>query len=174
MTKNLRTKIIKYTLYFLLLFFAYIIQSTPGLLDFYGAKAMLVIPVCVCVAVCEGEFAGGIFGFLAGLFCDSSATTVFGFNAFILTVVCAVIGLAAIYLFRRSPINVMLVGFCAVFARAFSEFFFSYVLFGYSGLERFFYWELMPETVFTSLFVLPYYFLIRYIHTRLEPEIPTE
>ena len=174
MIKRLRTKIIKYALYFLLLFFAYIIQATPGLLDYYGAKAMLVIPVCVCIAVCEGELAGGIFGFLAGLFCDSSASTVFGFNAFVLTAFCAGIGLAAIYLFRRSSINVMLVGFGTIFARAFGEYFFSYMLYGYENIRGFFYWELMPEAVFTSLFILPYYFLIKYIHTRLEPEVPTE
>ena len=84
MTKLLRRKILKFSAYALVVFFAYIIQTTPGLFDFFGINPILVLPACICIAVYEGEFAGGLFGFFFGLFCDSTSETVFGFNALLL------------------------------------------------------------------------------------------
>ena len=81
MTKYLRRKIAKYSVYALIVFAAYILQTTPGIFDFYGIKPILVLPACICIAVYEGEFAGGLFGFFFGIFCDSASETILGFNA---------------------------------------------------------------------------------------------
>ena len=68
MTKYLRRKILKFFVYAVIVFASYVIQSTPGLFEFQGVSPMLVLPACICLAVYEGEFAGGLFGFFAGLF----------------------------------------------------------------------------------------------------------
>ncbi len=174
MTKYLRRKIIKYFVYAVIVFFSYIIQSTPGLLEFQGIRPILTLPACICIAIYEGEFAGGLFGFLFGMFCDSAAETVFGFNAFFYLVFCATAGLFAIYFFRRNTLNIMLVCLVFIFLRSFFEFFFVYLLYDYDGLSEFFYLVIAPQIVYSSIFSFPYSFLFRWLHKKFEPEEAVE
>ncbi len=170
MTKYLRRKILKFFVYALIVFAAYILQTTPGLFDFYGIKPILVLPACICIAVYEGEFAGGLFGFFFGIFCDSTSETVFGFNAFVFLVLCVCAGLATIYIFRRSTMNIMLLCLGAVFFRSALEYFFGFILYGYENLVPFFYTEVAPQVVLTSIFSLPFCLLFRWLHKKFEPE----
>ncbi len=174
MTKYLRKKILKFFVYALIVFGAYIIQTTPGLFDYFGIKPLLVLPACLCIAVFEGEFAGGLFGFFFGLFCDSSSETIFGFNALVFLVLCVVAGLATIYIFRRSTMNIMLLCLGAIFIRSALEYFFGFILFGYENLAPFFYTEIAPEAVLTSLFSLPFCVFFRWLHKNFEPEATKE
>ena len=168
MTEHLRRKIIKFAVYALIIFGAYIIQTTPGLFEFFGITPFIVLPACICIAVFEGEFAGGLFGFFAGLFCDSTSETVFGFNALLFLVFSVFAGLATIYLFRRSTMNIMLLCLAAVFCRFALEYFFIFVLFGYENLPSFFYTQLGPQIVLTSIFSFPLCILFRGLHSKLE------
>lgn len=170
MRKNVRKKPLKFICYAAIVFAAYIIQSTPGLFDFWGIKPILVLPACICIAVFEGEFAGGLFGFVFGLFCDSASETIFGFNSLLFLVFCVLAGLATIYIFRRSTMNVMLLCLGAVFIRSALEFFFNFILYGYENLEPFFYTEIAPQIVLTSIFSLPFCMLFRWLHKKFEPE----
>ena len=174
MTKYLRRKILKFFVYAIIIFAAYIIQTTPGLLDFYGINPLLVLPACICLAVYEGEFAGGLFGFFFGLFCDSNTETVFGFNALLFLVFCVFAGLVTIYVFRRSTMNIMLLCLGAVFLRSAMEFCFNFILFGYENLEPFFYTEIGPQIVFSAIFSLPFCLLFRWLHKKFEPETTKE
>ena len=170
MTKLFRRKVIKFITYFLIVFASYIIQTTPGLFEFLGIVPILVLPACICIAVFEGEFAGGLFGFFAGLLCDSTSETVFGFNAFIFLSFCVLAGLSTIYIFRRSTMNIMLLCLGAIFLRSSLEFFFAYVLYQYEDLGVFFYTIIAPQIVLTSIFSLPYCLIFRKLHKKFEPE----
>lgn len=170
MTKLFRRKVLKFFIYALIVFSAYIIQTTPGLFDFFGIAPFIVLPACICIAVFEGEFAGGLFGFFFGLFCDSTSETVFGFNALVFLVFCVMAGLATIYLFRRSTMNIMLLCLGAVFFRSALEYFFGFILYGYENLAPFFYTEIAPQIVLTSIFSLPFCLLFRWLHKKFEPE----
>ncbi len=174
MTKLLQRKILKFFTYFLIIFAAYIVQSTPGLFEVCGVKPILVLTCCICLSVFEGEFAGGIFGFVMGLFCDSASETVFGFNAFVFLLLCAVVGLAAIYLFRRSTMNIMLICLGAIFLRLGAEFFFNFILYGYENLEPYFYTVFAPQLVYSSIFAYPFCELFRRLHKKFEPEMTKE
>ena len=170
MTKLFRRRLLKFFVYAAIVFSAYIIQTTPGLFDFYGIKPVLVLPACICIAVFEGEFAGGLFGFFAGLLCDSASETVFGFNAFVYLSLCVLAGLSTIYLFRRSTMNIMLLCLGAVLIRSYLEFFFGFILYGYENLAPFFYTVVAPQIVFTSIFSFPYCIFFRWLHKKFEPE----
>lgn len=170
MTKYFRRKVLKFLVYALIVFAAYIIQTTPGLFEFYGVKPMLVLPACICIAVFEGEFSGGLFGFCFGLFCDSASETIFGFNALVFLVLCTLAGLSTIYVFRRSTMNVMLLCLGALFIRSGIEFFFTFVLYGYENLEPYFYTQIAPQIVFSALFSLPFCALFRWLNKKFEPE----
>ena len=125
---------------------------------------------CICIAVYEGEFAGGLFGFFFGLLCDSTSETIFGFNSLLFLVFCVFAGLATIYLFRRSTMNIMLLCLGAIFLRSVLEYFFGFILFGYENLVPFFYTRLGPQGVLTSLFSFPFCLLFRWLHGKFEPE----
>lgn len=170
MTEHFRRKVIKFSVYALIVFAAYIIQTTPGLFEFFGITPILVLPACICIAVFDGEFSGGLFGFFAGLFCDSTSETVFGFNALVFLVLCVLAGLSTIYIFRRSTMNVMLLCLGAVFIRSSLEFFFTFVLYGYENLSAFFYTQIAPQIVLTAIFSLPFCMLFRTLHKKFEPE----
>ena len=170
MTKYFLRKVLKFSVYALIVFSAYIIQTTPGLFDFYGIKPILVLPACICIAVFEGEFAGGLFGFFFGLFCDSTSETVFGFNALLFLVFCVFAGLATIYIFRRSTMNIMLLCLGAIFLRSALEFLFNFILYGYENLVPYFYTEIAPQIVFSSIFAFPFCVLFRWLHRKFEPE----
>lgn len=170
MTKYFRRKLLKFFTYAIVVFAAYIFQTTPGLFEFFGVRPFLVLPACICLAVFEGEFAGGLFGFFAGLFVDSGSETVFGFNALVFLLLCVVSGLATIYVFRRSTMNVMLLCLGAIFIRFGLEFFFNLVLFDYENIIPYFYTQIGPQIVLTSLFSLPFCVIFRWLHKKFEPE----
>lgn len=170
MTALLRRKIIKFSVYALIIYALYILQSTPGFFEICGVAPILVLPACICLSVYEGELAAGIFGFFAGLLCDCAAETVFGFNALFCMLLCVGTGLIFIYVLRRSVLNVMLISLLAIFLRSVCEFFFTFVLYDYDGLAQFFYTVIAPQAVWTAVFSLPFCLLFRGLHARFEPE----
>lgn len=160
----------KFLTYAILVFFAYIIQTIPDFMSFFGVSPILVLPACICIAVYEGEFAGGLFGFFAGLLCDSTSETVFGFNSCVYLLFCVAAGLATIYIFRRSTLNIMLLCLTAIFLRSSLEFFFEFILYGYENLEPFFYTVFAPQIVYTSVFSFPFCILFKKLHRHFEPD----
>ena len=102
--------------------------------------------------------------------CDCAAETVFGFNALFCMLLCVGAGLVFIYVLRRSVLNVMLISLFAIFTRSLLEFFFTFVIYDYSGLAQFFYTVIAPQAVWTAVFSLPLCLLFRYLHSRFEPE----
>lgn len=170
MTEHFRRKVMKFVTCALIVFAAYIIQTTPGFFEFFGISPILVLPACICIAVFEGEFAGGLFGFIMGLFCDSASETVFGFNALVYLLLCVGAGLLTIYVFRRSTMNIMLLCLGAIFIRSALEFFFTFILFGYENLEGFFYTVIAPQIVLTSIFSFPFCVIFRRLHAFFEPD----
>ncbi|HPD88582.1 MAG TPA: rod shape-determining protein MreD [Oscillospiraceae bacterium] len=173
MTRDDLRNLMKYGSYVLILFFSYILQATPGI-GFLGVKPMLVLPACICIAFLEDEFSGGLLGVFAGIFCDFSSDTVFGFNALLFLIFCVGAGLAAEYAVRRSLINVMLFSLTAVFLRAGLEFVFSFALYRYEGAAAYFYTVMGPEIVLTSVFTPLYFFLTKLVHHRFRPSSERE
>ena len=164
MTRLFRERILKFGLYAVIVFFLYVLQSTPGVFSFCGISPILVLPACLCIAVLEGPLPGGLFGFFFGLFCDTGSEIVFGFNTLFYLIFCTAAGFLAVYVLRRSVLNVMLIGLSFIALLFFTEYFFVYLLFGYDNLSSFFYWNIAPQIAFSSLFSLPFYLLFGKLH----------
>ena len=64
--KRSRSQILKWGCYVLALFVCAALQTTPGLFQLGQAKPLLVLPLCLAVAVFEGEFAGALLGKVGG------------------------------------------------------------------------------------------------------------
>ena len=68
-----RSQLLKWGCYVLALFVCAALQTTPGLFQLGEAKPLLVLPLCLAVAVFEGEFAGALLGAVGGLLWDCTA-----------------------------------------------------------------------------------------------------
>ena len=63
----------KWASYFVLLLVAATLQTTPGFLVLGEIRPVFILPLCLAVAVCEGEYPGAFFGAVGGLLWDYSA-----------------------------------------------------------------------------------------------------
>ena len=165
MTHLLREKFLKFGLYAFLVFSLYVFQSIPGFLSVSGIKPLLVLPACIAIALYEGAFAGGLFGFFFGFLCDTGSETLFGFSALFFLVLCAVVGFLSTYVLRPGLLNGMLLCLAALFLSLGAAFFFTYVLYNYEGLSSFFYLGIAPQLVYSSLFSVPFCLLFERLHT---------
>ena len=67
--KRSRSQLLKWGCYVLALFVCAALQTTPGLFQLGQAKPLLVLPLCLAVAVFEGEFAGAMLALELLLLC---------------------------------------------------------------------------------------------------------
>ena len=87
--KRSRSQLLKWGCYVLALFVCAALQTTPGLFQLGQAKPLLVLPLCLAVAVFEGEFAGALLGTVGGLLWDYAAGRTVGMLALELLLLCA-------------------------------------------------------------------------------------
>ena len=168
MNKKLRYSMIHYGLCALIFFFIYILQSTPGFLEFWTFKPLLLAACPVSLAVFEQEYAGALFGAFAGALCDLNANTYFGFNAIMFMLCGLVVGLLCEYLTQRNLRN------CVCFTAAFLvlictiNYFFQLGIYNYPNAD--FYWlkktlgTVLPTLVLTP----PVYGLFWLLHRHFE------
>ena len=83
-----RSQLLKWGCYVLALFVCAALQTTPGLFQLGEAKPLLVLPLCLAVAVFEGEFAGALLGTVGGLLWDYAAGRTVGMLALELLLLC--------------------------------------------------------------------------------------
>ena len=150
----------KHIFYLLLFILVYVLQTTPKLFEIWGIKPLLVVPLAITVSVYEGDFTGGLYGILAGIFCDMSAHTYFGFNAILMLIFCTLCGIVTVLFIRQSGINVMLLSAGALFLRGLLEHFFYYALWGYEDIGWIFLRQVILGSIYTALFTPLFVMLI--------------
>ena len=151
------TLVQKHLTYTLLLMGLYVLQATPGFMMVLGIKPLLVLPAVVCIAMQEGEYLGGIYGMVGGMFCDLSSFTYFGFNALLFLLMGVGIGLLVEYLLNNSAINALLLTMVAMVIKGLVEFFFMYGIWGYEGAGLIYLNKLIPTLIYSALFVPLWY-----------------
>ncbi|MEG1621268.1 MAG: rod shape-determining protein MreD [Oscillospiraceae bacterium] len=155
---------LKYTTYVAILFGIFIIQNTPILLEIMGIKPNLLYVCAIAIAMFEGEFIGGIFGIVVGMFCDLGSYNIFGFNSIFLLIVCVAIGLAFIYFMKNSKINLLIMTSLTLLSRALIEFFFVYVIWNLEDVNNILIHQLLPTSLYSLIFAIPIYILIEKIY----------
>lgn len=160
--------VFKYAVYALLILLLYVLQATPGLLAIAGVKPLLVVPVAVSVAIFEGEFTGGVYGALAGLLCDLSSFSLFGYNGFFICLFCIAAGLLVIYLMRGNLLGCLLFVAAALLARGSVEYLFSHGMWGHESVWRIYLAYTLPTIIYTLVCTPPLFWLVRKIYLRFE------
>ena len=109
-----RSQLLKWGCYVLALFVCAALQTTPGLFQLGEAKPLLVLPLCLAVAVFEGEFAGALLGTVGGLLWDCTAGRTVGMLALELLLLCFAVSAVMQLYFKNSAANFALIASAAL------------------------------------------------------------
>lgn len=148
-----------------------LLQTTAGYFpSFFGVHFFLLIPLCVCVAVFEGERWGGAFGVFAGALWDLSHGGGDGYNALFLLVICATVGVLVRYLMQKNLVTSLVMSAVACLGYAIL-----YVMFFVSaqGIERpayLFVRYYLPDAALSFLLTFIFYYLIRAVSKKYTVE----
>lgn len=152
MRRRIRWKTVtRWLLYALLLVVALAMQAGPGWFEVAGVKPVLVVPVCLAVALYEGELAGGLFGAFGGLLWDISSGRITGFLAIQLLLLCFFVAcLWQLYL-RNTWFNFVWLTWLACLAIRTVDFIIYYYLAGYYQPGVFYIENVIPSAIYTAM-----------------------
>lgn len=155
--------ILKWILYALLIIISYVyMTSSIGHLN----KPLFLIPIALCIAMRESEMTASIVGLICGLMLDSACGKVFGFNAFLLLILCMFTSLMFLYLLRQNIINIVLITIGATLIQGSLDFFFYYAIWGYENVGVIFWRSIFPSMIFTIISSGFIYLIIRFIASK--------
>ena len=159
----------KHSCYVLALLLAYVLQTMPGFLSFFGVKPVFLVPLALCIAAYEGAFAGAVYGALAGLLWDVAAGRVTGFFAILLMACCFFAAVAVTLYLRNTILNLSLLSAGVLLLLCTIDFAFSYLLRGYAGLAHLYSFKLLPIVVFSAFLTFAPWLLARKIFKAFIP-----
>ena len=131
--------------------------------DFFSAKAMLLIPLCVCIAMFERSMGGLAFGVLCGALWDAASARGDGFFSVALAIAGFASGAAITYLMRNNIFSALIISgvFCVGINAAY---WFVFVLLkGYEGALGVLMSYYLPGALYSVLFTFIYYYIVRLI-----------
>lgn len=155
---------IKWAVYFVTLFLLYIFEITPGFMQIFGIKPILIIPFVLAVVVFEGEFYGAIFGAISGLFLDVAMGRLFGFFAFFLLIICCLVGLLIIYLVKQNLVNTVIITALVLAVLLLLDFYFNFAMWGYENSHIVLIRSMLPTFIYTIIFSPLFYIFVRRIY----------
>lgn len=162
--KRSRSQILKWLCYALVMFVCAALQTTPGLLQIGQAKPLFLLPLCLAVAVFEGEFAGALFGTVGGLLWDYTAGRTVGMLALAMLLLCfAVSVLVQLYL-QCAPGNFAAISAVAALGLLSIDWLFFYYMPGYSGALTRYLAFVLPSAALTIPLALLEFLLVRRIY----------
>ena len=93
-----------------------LLQNTPGVMpQMFSANALLLIPVCVSVAMFESEIVSLVFGLIAGLLWDFTASEGYFFHSIILCIASFFVSMLVRRRVRNTLFGSMVLTFATVF-----------------------------------------------------------
>lgn len=159
-----RSQLLKWGCYVLALFVCAALQTTPGLFQLGEAKPLLVLPLCLAVAVFEGEFAGALLGAVGGLLWDCTAGRTVGMLALELLLLCFAVSAVMQLYFKNSAANFALIASAAALLVLTLDWLFFYYMPGYSGAASRWLWFVLPTAALSVPVCFPLFGVVRRIH----------
>ena len=141
-----------------------IIQHTPGLnLKIGTLSPMLLVSFTVCVAMYERSITGLFYGLVAGALWDFASSGADGMYTLMLTTIGFAVGIAVTLYVRNRLVSalVLSLGSCTAVSVAY------WLVFilrkGYEGSWALLFTHFLPLAVYSSVFVVVYYYLVGFI-----------
>ena len=163
-----RSQLLKWGCYVLALFVCAALQTTPGLFQLGEAKPLLVLPLCLAVAVFEGEFAGALLGTVGGLLWDCTAGRTVGMLALELLLLCFALSVLVQVYLQGSTWNFALISTGTALVVLSLDWLFFYYMPGYSGAVERYLWFVLPTAVLTIPVCALVFGCVRRIHAEFK------
>ena len=148
--KRSRSQLLKWGCYVLALFVCAALQTTPGLFQLGQAKPLFILPLCLAVAVFEGEFAGALLGTVGGLLWDYAAGRTVGMLALELLLLCFGVSVLVQLYLQVNPGNFAAVNTITALLVLSLDWLFFYYMPGYAGAGERFLWVVLPSALMTA------------------------
>lgn len=154
-----------------LIFLFALLQNTPHILPgIFGAHALILIPLVVCLGMFEKAVIASLLGIFAGVLWDIHAAVADGFNALILMAFATLASILISYLMRNNIRTAMLLCICAVVIYSVLHWFIFVICTGATGgfitLITFY----LPSAVYTLVFAPLIYILLRAVLRKLKED----
>ena len=163
--KRSRSQIIKWVCYTLLMLLCTVLQTTPGLFQLGDAKPLWLLPLCLAVSVCEGEFAGALFGMVCGLLWDYTAGRTVGMLALELLLMCFALSVLVQLYLQGSTWNFALISMVTAALVLSLDWLFFYYMPGYSWALSRWLTFVLPSAMMTLVPSLVLFSLVRHIYS---------
>ncbi len=155
---------IRRALFALLVVLSAAVQHTDGALpSFSGAKAMIIIPLCVCIAMFERSMGGLAFGVLCGVMWDAASARSDGFFSVCLAVVGFTAGALITYFMRNNILSALIISGAACLLVNSAYWLVFILLKGFDGAYGVLMSFYLPCAFYSFLYTFLYYYLIRLI-----------
>ena len=159
----------KWAVYGLLLLAAVVLQTMPGL-SLLGIKPVFILPLCLTVALTEGEFYGALFGTVGGLLWDWAAGRTAGLFAITLLAVCFFASILFQLYLRNTAANFGLLSGLAGWVVLTLDHLFFYVMPGYAVAAVRYAAVVLPMVVLCWLAGLIDRYIVLRAQRRFDPE----
>lgn len=160
---NNKPKYIRYVIYAVILVLTAILQNSPGgIPEIFGARAFILLPACVSIAMFEREIAAAVFGAFAGFLWDVSLGRD-GFNAFLLLLICAICSLLISHFMRNNVLTGLVLGAGSVVIYNIIYVIVNLIADGAGLSVKQVFTFYLPSGVYTLIFVPIFYFLTSWV-----------
>ena len=166
--KNAIEQTIKYVLLAMCVFVLYVLQGTPGFLQIFGVKPVLIISFCVNLAMLEEDGYSLIIYVIAGLLMELSAGRIIGMYTIPLIILCVVCTILVKFVFQANYRNTVALSFVCTFVILTLDFFFSYILPGHKKVLVLFIKTVLLSSCYSIVFSVLYYKIITLIQSRFK------
>ena len=147
----------------MLVFITALFQHSGFIPEFFGAPAMLLVPLTVCIAMFERSIPGMCFGALAGLLWDFALSGGDGFFSVILTAVGFTTGVLVTLVFRNNIRAALLLSLGALSFCNISHWLMFIIRKGYEGGFDLLFSRYIPSVLYSLIFVFVYYYIVSLI-----------
>lgn len=155
---------IRRALYAGVILIAATLQNTQGLFpELFGVRAMLLIPVVVCIGMHERDIAGLFFGLFAGMLWDAFAAGPPSFNAILLTAAGYFCGFLIGSIMRNNIMTALLLGVICAFIYSTLYWLFAFVFKGYDNVFGVYLKFYLPSVLYTVVLLPAFYYIVRII-----------
>lgn len=114
MRKDLKTLILRRSIFVIFLLLAHLLQNTPGYFPaVFGVRAYFLLTWTVCLGLFEREVAGAFFGAFAGILWDAVSPLGDGFHALLFAGIGAICGILINTIMRNNLVTALLLNTCA-------------------------------------------------------------